>query len=111
MRQEKFPWQPLDGLSGVNVKHLGYFNERGPNIKIVKMDPNSKTPSGNVPFLQVRYVLEGEITYEGESYNSVSCMLIPPNSAYSNTVTSTGATLLVIQLGVHGGKPPDFCLI
>jgi hypothetical protein len=111
MRQNKFPWEPLDGVAGVNVRHLGYFNERGPNIKIVKMDPNSETAPGKVPFLQVRYVLEGAILYEGESYDSVSCMLIPANAAYSTTATSTGATLLVIQLGAQGGKAPDFCLI
>jgi hypothetical protein len=111
MRQSRFPWEPLDGVPGVHVRHLGYFNERGPNIKILKMDPGSETQSGKVSFLQVRYVLEGEITYEGERYDPVSCMLIPANAAYSGTTTSTGATLLVIQLGVRGGRPPEFCLI
>jgi hypothetical protein len=111
MRQEKFPWEPLDGIRGVHVKHLGYFNERGPNIKIVKMDSNSETPGGKVPFLQVRYVLEGAIRYDGENYGSVSCMLIPADAVYSSISTSTGATLLVIQLGVPGGKPPEFCSI
>jgi hypothetical protein len=111
MRQEKFPWEPLDSVPGVNVRHLGYFNERGPNIKIVKMAPKSETPGGKVPFLQVRYVLEGEILYEGQTYDSVSCMLIPANAAYSSVATSTGATLLVIQLGVRGGKSPEFCVI
>jgi hypothetical protein len=75
------------------------------------MDPNSETPGGKAPFLQVRYVLEGDIIYNGESYHSVSCMLIPANAEYSSIVTSAGATLLVIQLGVRGGKPPEFCLI
>jgi hypothetical protein len=111
MRQEKFPWEPLDSVSGVNVRHLGYFNERGPNIKIVKMDPNSETPGGQVPFLQVRYVLEGEILYDGEVYSSVSCMLLPANAPYSSIATSSGATLLVVQLGLPGGKPPEFCQI
>jgi len=97
MRQSKFPWEPLDSVAGVNVRHLGYFNERGPNIKIVKMDPETETPAGRVPFLQVRYVLEGEILYQGESYNPVSCMLVPANAAYARTTTSTGATLLILS--------------
>jgi hypothetical protein len=111
MRQAKFPWVPLEDVAGVEVRHLGYFNERGPNIKIVKMDRGAETPAGKAGFLQVRYLLEGEISYEGASYAPVSCMLIPANSAYSRTSTSSGATLLVIQLGVRGGKPPEFCLI
>jgi len=111
MRQGKFPWVPLDDVAGVKVRHLGFFNERGPNIKIVKMDPKSETPAGKASFLQVRYILEGEISYESEIYAAVSCMLIPAGAAHSSTSTSTGATLLVIQLGVSGGKPPDFCSI
>ncbi len=111
MRQANFPWVPLDGASGVHVKHLGYFNEVGPNIKLVKMDPGTETPAGKANCLQVRHVIDGEVTYEGERYNTVSCMLFPANVPYSSTSTSTGATIHVVQLGTPGQSPLPFCLI
>lgn len=109
MRPANFPCVPLEGVPGVYAKHLGYFNEVGPNIKLVKMDPGAKTPTGMVHFLQVRHVIEGEVVYEGESYNAVSCMFFPADAPYS--ATSTGATMHVVQLGALGKPPLPSCLI
>ena len=46
------------------VKHLGYFNETGPNIKLVKIDPGARTQAGVAPCQQVRYVFDGEVVVQ-----------------------------------------------
>jgi hypothetical protein len=111
MHTENYSWQTLDGGTGVLVKHLGYFNEAGPNIKMIKLDAGGSTPAGLAPCQQVRFVIEGEITYEGEHYTAVSCMYFPAHVPYSSTSSSTGATLFVVQLASPDGDPPPFCLI
>jgi len=111
MRHSNFSWVPLDGIKGVSVKHLGYFNERGPNLKMIRMDRGAETPAGRVPFQQVRLVLEGEVTYEGENYKPVSCMFFPADAPYSATSAAGDTTLLVMQLANPGTQPLPFCAI
>jgi quercetin dioxygenase-like cupin family protein len=111
MHSSNHMWQPLKGVPGAAVKHLGYFNDVGPNIKLVKIDPGASTPAGAAPCQQVRYVIEGEIIYEDEHYEAVSCMYYPAHLPYSATCTDTGATLLVVQLAAPDLSAPPFCLI
>jgi hypothetical protein len=55
--------------------------------------------------------LEGEVSYQGESYNAISCMYFPAHTPYSATSSRTGATLLVVQRTAPDGSRPPFCLI
>jgi quercetin dioxygenase-like cupin family protein len=111
MHSKNHPWQPLKGTSGVAVKHLGYFNDVGPNIKLVKIEPNASTQPGSAPCQQVRYIIEGEAIYEDERYQAVSCMYYPANAPYSATASDSGVTLLVVQLAFPDRDPPPYCLI
>ena len=103
--------EPLDGVGGVAVKHLGYFNEVGPNIKMVRIDAGASTQPGTAPCQQVRYVIEGEITFEGQDYPAISCMYFPAHVPYPATKSTRGATLLVMQLAGLDGHSPPWCLI
>jgi hypothetical protein len=111
MHSNQYAWQPLDGIPGVTVKHLGYFNEVGPNIKLVKMDANASTPAGATSCQQVRFVIDGQITLQGEPYSAISCMYFPAHAPYPATSSTSGATLLVVQLASVDGHPPPWCLI
>jgi len=111
MHSEQYSWQTLEGVPGVLVKHLGYFNECGPNVKMIQIDAGSSTPGGIAPCQQVRYVIEGEITFQGDSYSAISCMYFPAHVPYPATSSAQGARLLVVQLGSHDGHPPPWCLI
>jgi hypothetical protein len=102
---------PLEGSLGVSVKHLGYFNERGPNIKLMRMEGGAVTPPGKVNFQQVRLVLEGEVEYDGETYSPVSCMFFPAGAPYSPTTAVKETTLLVTQLAMPGSSPLPFCVL
>jgi hypothetical protein len=112
MRSYNYPWRTLNGISGVSVKHLGYFNEVGPNIKLVKIEPGARTQPGTAPCQQVRYIIEGEAIYEDERYTAVSCMYYPAHAPYGSTSSESGATLLVVQLASPSSlEPPPYCLV
>jgi hypothetical protein len=112
MRTENYDWKPLEGAPGVSVKHLGYFNEVGPNIKMVKIDAGASTQAGVAPCQQVRYVIEGEISFNGEQYGAISCMYFPAHVSYPSTRSKTGATLFVMQVACPDGQhAPPLCLI
>lgn len=111
MRTENYRWVPLKDVSGVFVKHLGYFNETGPNIKLVKIEAGARTLEGVAPCQQVRGLVEGDIFYEGEQYEAVSCMYFPAHVPYFSTKSTNGATLLVVQLASPTGDAPPACLI
>jgi hypothetical protein len=111
MRHANYAWVPLEGTAGVSVKHLGYFNESGPNIKLVRMESGAETPGGQVGFQQVRLVLEGEVKYDGENYRPVSCMFFPAGAPYSPVTAVSDTTLLVTQLGRPENPPLPFCVL
>ncbi len=111
IRPANYRWVPLYGSPGVQVRHLGYFNESGPNIKLVRMEPGSQTPGGKADFQQVRLVIEGEVSYNGENFDTVSCMYFPAGAPYSGTASPSGATVFVLQLGLPGQPSIPFCLI
>ena len=111
MHSNAYPWVALEGNAGTAVKHLGYFNETGPNIKLLKLDPGAHTQAGSAPCQQVRYLIDGEIFYDGESYNPITCMYFPADVPYQETSSRTGATLLIVQMASPAGKAPPFCLI
>jgi hypothetical protein len=106
-----YRWVPLDGVPGVSVKHLAYFNEVGPNIKLVKLEPGASTPPGTSACQQLRLVVDGSATYAGEEFPTVSCFCFPAGDRYAATASDTGATLLVVQLASPEGDPPPFCAI
>jgi len=111
MNAENYTWQPLAEAPGVFAKHLGYFNEVGPNLKIIKMEPGSATKPGFSKCQQIRYIVEGEVSYENQSYNSVSCMYFPAGKPYAGTATREGAKLFIVQLASPAGEAPPYCSI
>jgi hypothetical protein len=111
MHTDAYSWTPLAGTGGVFVKHLGYFNEAGPNIKMLKIEPGAATQPGVAPCQQVRYLLEGTITFNNQEYCPISCMFFPAHVPYAATFSDIGATLLVVQLASPQGDAPPLCLI
>jgi hypothetical protein len=111
MHSDAFPWCPYgNGVEGVWVRHLAYFNEIGPNIKMLKIDPGAATPAAEAVCEQVRLLVDGEATYEGEDYSSVSGLYLPPNVPFGSIASKTGATFLVVQRAAQDGTSPEYAL-
>lgn len=110
MHCANYAWQPLDGQRGVQVKHLAFFNETGPNVKLVKLERGASTPPRTCPWQELRFVVEGSVEYAGKQYDKVSCGYLPADVPHEATVGGgrDGGVLLVIQLPIPGGAAPAF---
>jgi hypothetical protein len=110
MRGAAYAWRPLDGRPGVEVKDLGYFNECGPNIKLLRLAAGASTPPRSCPWQELRFVVHGSVEYAGERYDTVSCGYLPADVAHEATTGAgaEGGVLLVVQLSAPGGPAPAF---
>jgi hypothetical protein len=105
-----FPWR-AGRVPGVAYKHLGYFNECGPNLTIVKMEPGATIPGGRVPCIDLRIVIQGELEYQGRSCPAVTRLYVPPGSDFEEMSSRSGAEILVFQVGLPGGEVPPLHVV
>ena len=107
MNTEHYSWEP-SGLPGVAVKRLAFFNDRGPAVQLIRLEPGATTPHGRTSATMIRQVYEGEVTYKGQPCPAVSSLHYPPSTEYQGLVSATGATLLSIELQAQlpGSEPP-----
>lgn len=109
MRTGAFAARPLPGADGVLVKHLGYFNEIGPNVKLLRFDAGATLPAGVARSQQVWSVLSGEIEYGGTSYGERSLVHVEPGSDRAAAVAPAPAEVLIVHLGSPRTGPVPFC--
>ncbi len=106
MQTPQFPWCPTN-QPGVRVKHLAYFNEGGPNLTMVRLEPGATMPGGHSRCFDIRVVLEGDVQYGGQTCPAVSRLYFPPDSAFEPLSTHNGAELLVFQIAAPDGPAPS----
>lgn len=113
MHADRYEWQPLADVRGAAIKHLGFFNEAGPNLKLLKLQAGASTPAGTYPWQEVRFVIDGGVIYGGEEFGAISCGYLPADARREETIGAgpDGAVLFVMQLGVPGGERPAFCAL
>jgi hypothetical protein len=107
---QSFPWLST-GAPGVTSKHLGYFNEGGPNVHLVHLEPGARTAKGALDCAQIRFVVDGELEYAGTTCPSVSCLYYPPGASYEGLESRSGATVLVIQMKAPRGEAPPLSVV
>ncbi len=105
MQTGNFPWLPT-AHAGVSARHLAYFNECGPSLAMLKLDPGAALPAGRAACLEIRMVLKGAVECGGERHAAVSRIYMPPGADYERLESSEGAELLVFQIAVPGGEAP-----
>jgi hypothetical protein len=106
VRSANVPWKPTQ-WRGVETKHLGYFTEAGPYVRLVRMAAGTATKAGQAPFQQARFIMSGSIEYSNEEYPALSFAYYPPGERYSAMRASSDATLLVVQWATLNGEPPQ----
>ena len=45
----------------------------------------ASTPAGEAPCQQLRFIVDGQVAYDGQSYGAVSCMYFPAHTPYAAT--------------------------
>jgi hypothetical protein len=105
-----FPWRP-SRVPGVAYKHLAYFNECGPNVTLLKLEPGAATPPGKVGCIEIRLVVAGEAEYAGQRLEAVSRLYFPPEVPFEEMRSPSGAEVLVWQMALQGGEPPPLHVV
>jgi hypothetical protein len=105
MNTNNFPWQPSPA-PGVSVKQIGFFNQPGPAVQLLRLDPGAATPAGKTSAAMIRWIYEGEAEYHRERLPAVSNLYYPPDAPYDELRTQSGATVLSVELPTEGAEPP-----
>jgi mannose-6-phosphate isomerase-like protein (cupin superfamily) len=80
MRSGNFPAVDVVGAPGVRIKHLGYFNEVGPNVKLLQLDAGATLPASVSRSRQVWYLISGSFSFDGETYPKQTVLDVPHGS-------------------------------
>lgn len=105
MQTHEFPWGPTTH-HGVHLKHLACFNEVGPNLAMLRLDPGATLPGGQSDCMDLRVVLDGAVELGGQQCPAVSRLYFPPGASFGPLYSRVGADLLVFQLATPGGRAP-----
>lgn len=97
MNTTNVPWMESQ-IPGVSTKRIAYFNQRGPAIQMIRLEPGASIPAGKTGAFMIRYVFEGEAEYGAQPCPAVSNLYYPPNASYEGMSSATGATILSVEL-------------
>jgi mannose-6-phosphate isomerase-like protein (cupin superfamily) len=101
MRPKGFRWMRDPHRPGVEVKHLGAFNEYGTSVALWRIAPGAVIASEVLSAPQVRCVVSGATSYEGRELDDKACYYIPEGLPTSPIKSPAGAQLLVITLPMY----------
>lgn len=108
MLPEACRWLPDRKLPGIARKHLGTFAERRTGLSLVRLAPGAILPAGVQEDAEIRYVLEGSLTYDartwsgGTSREAGTYFFIPPGGRVKEIGSAAGAIYLSIALPMLG---------
>jgi hypothetical protein len=103
VHSNEFPWVKSSANDGVMVRHLGAFNEVGPDVKMLKISAGAELPAAAISFQQARFIIDGGVEYSGEEYRGISFAYIPPDTEFGVTRANTETTMLVVTWSYVGG--------
>jgi hypothetical protein len=116
MRPQGHPWVGDRKLDGVSHKKLGTFG--GSGIRLTKLEPGAKIPARVENDAEIRYVIEGSITYGGKTWqggqtkDQGTYMFVQAGAEVGEIGPKDGAVIFVIELpmlaDIAAGKAPGF---
>jgi hypothetical protein len=103
VHSNEFPWLKSSVDDGIMVRHLGTFNEIGPDVKMLKLAAGADLPPAAIPYQQARFILDGGVAQSGEEYPGISFAYIPPDVKFGATRAYAETTMLVVTWSFAGG--------
>jgi hypothetical protein len=98
MMSKQYRFVPDRKRAGVDIKHLGTFNELRTGIGFLRLRPGASLDAGEQEDAEIRFLLEGSVTYGGEAQGEGTYFYLP-NGAHAEAMSSdTGATFFTITL-------------
>lgn len=106
MRGAAYPWVEHPSLAGLSQKHLGFFFECGPNIKLLSLKAGSRLPKSVAIGHRGVFLLKGEIAFGSETFSGVSFLMLPDGTDYSDIEAKQDAEMLVVAWTLPGRTLP-----
>jgi hypothetical protein len=106
MRTEEYPWRAHPTLAGVSHKHLGYFFECGPNIKLTAIKAGSAIPAGRPVGHRAVFLTKGSVRFDGQEFTPLSYFMLPGGASSDAIAASEDAELLVVGWAPQGDEIP-----
>ncbi len=100
------PWVPHDSTGGVEQKHLAYFFETGPNIKMLRIAKGASLPAGIPVGHRAVFLLEGDVGFGGKDFDALSYFVLPSGETYPAFEARSETTLLMVGWSPLGGRVP-----
>jgi hypothetical protein len=98
-----FPWVSSALHDGVRVRHLGTFNETGPEVKMLKLEAGAELPPAAIPYQQARFILDGAVEHAAEEFAAISFAYIPTDAKFEVTRAKVETTMLVVTWSAADG--------
>jgi hypothetical protein len=99
---------PIKGAAGVSIKHLGFFTERGPNVKLLQLQAGAELAMSTAQSQQVWDVINGSIAYDGADHGSRSLLYVSPGAVRGVVRANTDTEILVVHLSPIGADGIPF---
>jgi hypothetical protein len=84
--------------AGVEIKHLGTFNELRTGIGFLRLRPGATLAAGEQDDAEIRFLLQGSISYGGTSCGEGTYFYLPNGVSTEPMSTWEGATFFTISL-------------
>lgn len=98
MHSAQYRWLPDRDRPGVEVKHLGSFTEYRHRVGFLRLAAGASLPGGPQEDAEIRYVIEGNVTYAGKEHGPDSYFYLPPGSKPESMTSKDGAVIYTIVL-------------
>lgn len=106
MRTDSYPWVDHARLPGVCQRHLGYFFECGPNIKMLSLKAGACVPAGQPEGHRALFLLKGSVDFDGERFGKFSYFVYPDATPSAEMKATEDAELLVLGWTIPGATVP-----
>ena len=96
MRSGSFPWVPVAGHKGLAQRHMGYFFECGPNVKMISLQAGAELPAGSPDGHRALFLLSGDVHFDGQHFGTYSYFVMPDATPYGPLRAESDTQMLAI---------------
>jgi hypothetical protein len=98
MQPQFYSWLPDRERPGIELKHLGTFNEMRTGIGFFRLLPGAQLAAGRQKEAEIRYLIEGSCRYAGREWGEGTYLYLPPGADTDAFSSASGATFFAISL-------------
>ena len=105
MRTGSYPWVPTRS-EGISQRHLGFFFECGPNLKMLSLKAGASLPSGEPDGHRALFLLSGNVSFVGQAFDAFSYFGFPDATPYAEVKATQDSELLALGWTIPGRTVP-----